>query len=206
AGAARPRTAPTPPATAPPTRNPAANRAISPSKAARAGPVAIADMTDPSSSPWHDALAPNVRQHATGGAGVHRTPVSVMGGLPCALRLDVVSLLPELFARLWAEPGRVAGRTARGSGRMSGHAGAAVGGGRGGPGGSGGVGCGAGGADPGGRRAALVLTQWSGRAVSVGFLGAARRRAARLALPSRARVRILPARAGLLRMAETPDR
>lgn len=51
-----------------------------------------------------------------------------------------------------------------------------------------------------------MLTQWAGRAVSVGFLGAARRRAARLALPSRARVRILPARAGLLRVAETPDR
>jgi transposase len=53
-------------------------------------------------------------------------------------------------------------------------------------------------------RAALVLRQLAGLAVSVGFLVAARRRAALLAEPFMARVRVLLRGAGLLHVDETP--
>jgi len=55
-------------------------------------------------------------------------------------------------------------------------------------------------------RAALVLKQLAGLAVSVGFLVVARRRAAVLLEPFMARVRQLLARAGLLHVDETPAR
>lgn len=55
-------------------------------------------------------------------------------------------------------------------------------------------------------RAALVLRQLAGLAVSVGFLLAARRRAAGLLEPFMARVRQLLAGAGLLHVDETPAR
>ncbi len=55
-------------------------------------------------------------------------------------------------------------------------------------------------------RAALVLRQLAGLAVSVGFLVAARRRAAVLAEPFMARVRQLLREAGLLHVDETPAR
>jgi transposase len=55
-------------------------------------------------------------------------------------------------------------------------------------------------------RAALVLRQLAGLAVSVGFLVAARRRAALLLEPFMARVRQLLAQAGLLHVDETPAR
>jgi transposase len=53
-------------------------------------------------------------------------------------------------------------------------------------------------------RAALVLRQLAGLAVSVGFLVAARRRAAGLLEPFMARVRQLLREAGLLHVDETP--
>jgi transposase len=55
-------------------------------------------------------------------------------------------------------------------------------------------------------RAALVLRQLAGLAVSGGFLVAARRRAAALLEPFIARVRLLLAQAGLLHVDETPAR
>jgi transposase len=55
-------------------------------------------------------------------------------------------------------------------------------------------------------RAALVLRQLAGLAVSVGFLVAARRRAVLLAEPFMARVRLLLHQAGLLHVDETPAR
>lgn len=55
-------------------------------------------------------------------------------------------------------------------------------------------------------RAAVVLRQLAGLAVSVGFLVAARRRAAALLEPFMARVRQLLGRAGLLHVDETPAR
>jgi transposase len=55
-------------------------------------------------------------------------------------------------------------------------------------------------------RAALLLRQLCGLAVSAGFLVAVRRRAARLLEPFMARVRRLLARAGLLHADETPAR